>query len=258
MKTEVKIALIGATATVIAALIAVLNGAFHIKSESKGDEASPFVQATTQSGNAIAIHGTQNTVTLPNPSKVGSNVKLVDVIFDENEEQFPTIDIKVRNTGDEPSFIKKVVFSVSEVFVPKEYRNISFKKQNVTWKYDVVFDGNPGSFEKNVSQVVPPHGTDRFTFKLAQDISPPEMSILARFRLKIVYDESDKEVVSENLIVSIPRAIKVSSSFCPSINEDIRLWNIKKIEEFSELSGKRSLWAQEQFEQIEEMKHHDK
>ncbi|SES63136.1 hypothetical protein SAMN04488587_0188 [Methanococcoides vulcani] len=249
METDIIVAIILTFGTVLAAAI----GIYKKKStelEMQKTKSSATTAAADISGTVVTLSGSNHRVTIANSKKQPSKLELVSVDFDESTDEYAKLDIKIRNVGDEPAYIKSVRFVVSDVFVPIEFREIQYSMQPVTWEYDVMFGSNPGILKCNVSQVVEPNGTDRFTIKMAQNESPPLLFMLARFRLEIVYNENDNHLDSENLICLINPGVQVDGCFIADTDTKKLQWNIEKTKEFKKLTGTRSSAADKLFEEI--------
>lgn len=254
MDTEIIVAIIGGLATVVAAIIGI-SRLKNKKSDTTSTGTLTKSAALSIEGSAVAISGDFNRVSFnPLLEKKHSDVRIVDISFDESTGEFPKLDIKIRNTGDEPAFLKKVIFEVSHVFVPIEFRSISFHHQAVSWEYDLQFTGQPGLIECPISQVVQPDGTDRFVFKLGQDCGPVDLPIIVRFSIQIIYNEDNNSVTSDYYICTVPRAVEVYGSYIATASEKEMWWNIEQIAKFSNLSGILSQGAQSQIQHVLERK----
>jgi hypothetical protein len=254
MDTAIIAALIGGFATVVAAIVGVLRLKGK-KSDKTSTDNRLSQKVHSKTAPSVAISGDANIVNIESTAAAKqSDIRLVDIAIDESTDEFPKLDIKIRNTGDEPAFLKKACFEVTHVFVPIEFREISYQMQPVTWEYDVHFTEETGSIESAISQIVQPKGSDRFVFKLGQECGPPGLAIIVRFRVRIVYDEDDKLVDSDYFICTIPRAVEIVGSYIATTDEEKLRWNIEQIVNFSKLTGTQSKGAQRQFEHIRDVK----
>jgi hypothetical protein len=118
-------------------------------------------------------------------------LRTVDISADDNESP-TTLDIKVRNTGAEPCFVKSVEIDVLQVGVLYTWYRPNL--QQVTAEYDVDLDPReptPYVIEVPVSQVIAPQSTDRFVLRLAHapDFDSFVHNVLVRATVRLVYNE---------------------------------------------------------------------
>lgn len=127
-------------------------------------------------------------------------LELVEVSYVETDS-LPKLDIKLRNTGDEVAFVKRVEFHVDKVWTLKWPS--AGGAAPVTADYEVVLptSGDPYIQPVPVSQSVDPNGVDRFTFTLMPDhpLSPFQDDVYL-FHIVVVYDGDSKSVASEDLL----------------------------------------------------------
>ena len=115
-----------------------------------------------------------------------------------------------------------------------------YMMQPISCKYDVEFPGSTGRFSHSVSQVVKGGETDRFAFRIGQEVGPPSLPVLARFSAHLFFDEDRREIVSEPLIISIPGTSAIGPcTIGPVNNELLRLYKAQ-IAAFARLPGKEA------------------
>jgi len=183
--------------------------------------------------------------------------KVSNISFNETLNAYPSVTFEFHGDEDSATNIESIDFILSDVFIPKEFRNVNFDMQPAIWEYDIKFGQEPSTIVHNVSKRIPKNDSELFSFVLAQDLSPAQLPMLARFRVKITYNTENnaaaREVLSEDLIVLIPRAVDIKASYNAGFTESDRLWNVAHIKAFSMLTGKRSPQAEEQFKIIEQV-----
>ncbi|MDQ3818865.1 MAG: hypothetical protein M3362_14490 [Acidobacteriota bacterium] len=103
---------------------------------------------------------------------------------------FPLIDIKVRNTGTEPIFLKKIEFDVKIYEAVQD--ETCYRAFPVSWEYSVLFDSHKkfDHVELNISQVVKPKGVDRFVIVVGQEMGYGEFEYVTYdVAMKLHYNE---------------------------------------------------------------------
>lgn len=140
------------------------------------------------------------------PNYREAKLSLVDVaVIDTNE--FPKLEIKVRNNSDEVVFLKKADISTLDQWdLPRPGARPSAVP--VSWTYDVNVPLK-GLATYSISQEVKPNSVDRFEFRLGSEHSPyPFMGLFAYLlRIKLVYNEDNKEVATPSILLHIPAAM---------------------------------------------------
>lgn len=250
MNAAIWAAIIGGGAAVMAASLPLLRKR-NDKKKEPNESLAPSSATVGGDGAAVVVGGSRNTVNVhAKSSDKLARLEIVDVEIDEPEEGFPFADIKVRNVGDEPAYATKVCLHITHCFVPREFRRINFSMQSVTWEYDLLLDGSCGVIERSISQIVEPKGADRFTIRLAQEVSPPDLPMLVRFDVSLLYDDGKESRYRETLIALVPNLLDVHGLYVADCDEELRIWNIQEIRKFSALPGKVSEWARGQFEEV--------
>lgn len=137
----------------------------------------------------------------------------------------PALDVKLRNLGGQPAFVKRVVFETTEAValrhppVPQARRWTPITATAIpTSAYDVElpFPDEDGGFTvaHDISQVVPPVDIDRFLVRLALRRGRKAGAALFRLRVRLIYNAEDQQVVSEPLIFALPN----TSPHMPSVD----------------------------------------
>ncbi|GEM_PF-4476838 len=252
MDAAIGAAIIGGGAVIVAAILPLLRKHNGKKVETKD---LPVPSNATVEGEgvavAVAVGGSGNVINVHAKSTdKPARLEIVDVEILDPENGFPFADIKVRNVGDEPVYIKKILLEITHCFIPREYRSIHHSMQPITWEYDLLLSGGCELIEKSVSQVVKPKDTDRFAIRIAQKVSPPDLPILVRFNLSLLYDGEKDSKYEPALIALVPSTLEVYGSYTSECDEGLRIWNIEEINKFSTLPGKVSEAAREQFDAV--------
>ncbi len=142
------------------------------------------------------------------PRKKGpSLLKIVDISLHEQKDKYPYIEIKLRNVGDSVAFIKKVIFDIKDVGAFMKVRDDRPCAVPISWNYDIKLSSEAGEYSYEISQVVPPDDVDRFTFTLAHSAGP--LNAIFKIFLKIIYDEDDKEITTEPILINIPSSYDI-------------------------------------------------
>jgi hypothetical protein len=154
------------------------------------------------------------------PSHRNASLSLVDLLVIETDE-FPKIEIKVRNNSDEVVFLKKADLStLGQWDLPKPGARPSAIP--VSWTYDVKVPLR-GMATYSISQEVKPNSVDRFEFRLGSEHSPyPFMGLFAYLlKIKLIYNEDNKELETPLILLHIPASMTpvAFSQFRPSLEE---------------------------------------
>ena len=169
------------------------------------------------------------------PINGDSDIKVVDVSL-TGSINAPLIDIKVRNIGSQPAFLKRAKFIFSNtciltswVFIKPELevrlgetsaiagtRAMSKKSRQVEPSYDYKFSLPPSIYEHyieeiNISQCVGDRDVDRFTFSTyipdeycqEQIVNQTKFypSYIYDFYIEIIYDEDNKLVRTPHMLI---------------------------------------------------------
>ena len=102
----------------------------------------------------------------------------------DNGGMFPIIDIKVRNTGDEPAFISHLDIQIKRKKVVPDLAG--YYALPASWEYTVLLNPHVETDTKTImiSQKVPPNDLDRFFLIIGHDMDYGEL-IYADYELKM-------------------------------------------------------------------------
>jgi len=132
-----------------------------------------------------------------------SDLELVDATFEESAEA-TTLDIKVRNTGEEVAYLKEANFNVERTW--ELWSTIFPGRVPVTGNYDVSLTPADTPYTRTVklSERVDPEEVDRVTFTLTLNDRAKAYSEKTNYvfltTVDLVYDEDDMVMSSENLL----------------------------------------------------------
>ncbi|HCG7109428.1 TPA: hypothetical protein NJ338_004995 [Vibrio parahaemolyticus] len=154
--------------------------------------------------------------------KTDSKVQLVDysVAYPESEVLMPEIDVKLRNTGDQVAFIKKIEFDVLGEATFENCNRPSYRLVEASAEYDVDILGSRG---KEISHSIKPADVDRFKVRVFRANGGPTLTVY-KVALNVVYDEDNKVATSSEPIFlkMVGPAVPVGS-FIPGVSE--QEWN---------------------------------
>jgi hypothetical protein len=168
-------------------------------------------------------------------NKIGnsnSHLRIVDIIVEEEIDEFPVLDLKLKNIGNEIAFLKIIEFHVDEILeiqIPAFPRAIQS-----SWNYDVDLPLNGAPYVKpiSISQAIEPNGIDRFTITVGNSKWHAENlnEYIYHMWFKIIYDEDDKEVRTSDIFIMTKFPQKVQGYVEISPSSDI-LYNNSKVME---------------------------
>jgi len=132
-----------------------------------------------------------------------SELHLVDVGFIESDE-FPKLDIKLRNTGEKVAFLKRADFKVEKIWElcwPDIPPIMAPVKISENYSVMLPISRTPYYVSESVSQSIKRDAVDRFTFTLGTDAALDEsVHYVFLITVELIYDEDDKSLTSPNLL----------------------------------------------------------
>lgn len=130
--------------------------------------------------------------------KLDSKVQLVDysIEYPESDVLVPEIDVKLRNTGDQVAFIKRIVFDVLGEATFEDCNQPHYSLVEASAKYDVDI---LGSRSKEISHSIKPADVDRFKVRVFRPTGGPTLTVY-KVALNVVYDEDSKVTTSSEPI----------------------------------------------------------
>jgi len=150
-----------------------------------------------------------------------ADLKIVDIsITHEEKSPLPKLDIKVRNNSDEVIFIKKVDIICLKSWIITNMPN--FQLVTVSWTYDVTVPINGNKISYPISQDVKPNEVDRFELRLKTEKGAvPGVGISPHLiKITLVFNEDNKEVSSQNILVHIPQYITWAGMHNPGMSPE--------------------------------------
>ncbi|WP_343208024.1 hypothetical protein [Anaerolentibacter hominis] len=214
--------------------IAILSAAFagwKKKRSQKGD-------GTIQVSGDKNIVGDGNVVQIYAAAPVKkSRIKIVDITV--NDEREFIVDIKLRNTGDEVAFLKKISFDIMDYYDLENPQVTEFQMIGPSAEYDVILDDRPRQ-EFSISQSIGPNEVDRFELKMASSTAEARMATIYYLSLSIIYDEDDKTEKSGNYVWAVMSNQRWAGCYINHMNMDIARKNYLKLVEFNQYDGIKS------------------
>lgn len=210
--------------------------------------------------NSQIIQGDSNSINYYSPNnELVSDLRLVDVgISEPNFEQygfflknepisiaintdawtFPVLDVKIRNLGTEVSFLKEAEFQIMKVGVLRNPTTLAYQNIPSSMNYDVLFEENEKEVVRTrISQAIKPNCVDRFTFTIAQSSEELVLPSLYYFQLTIFYDEDNKRLTSNPIVLPVPNVLGWGGGTGFGFNPKLGQENVEIIREFSQLKG---------------------
>jgi hypothetical protein len=186
------------------------------------------------SGNQ-SIVGNNNEVKYYMPSKDDSSVQIVDVEFIADKDG-NYIDIKLRNIGDRIAFIKKIIFTMDEVFPIRIPQRVHYMLVPSTATYNVVLnEKKQQSF--SLSQSVEANDVDRFRIKVASSIAETRSVTIYYFSFALLYDENNKTTDSQKYIACFPSTSEWAACTSSHFEVETAKKNYLELIRLSKLNG---------------------
>ena len=149
------------------------------------------------------------------PKVVGDSLlQLVDATIAETDE-FPKLDIKLRNIGDKVAFLKRATIHVDKLWV---FRPTGLPSaEPVSWNYDIILPikDTPYSVPVEISQVIKPDSTDRFTLSLGNNASQGAEQYVFLIMVELCYDEDNKTLVTGKIAFLANAAASILGMYFP-------------------------------------------
>lgn len=143
------------------------------------------------------------------------DLRLVDVSFQETPTGQNVLDLKLRNVGNAPAFIKRALVTIKDSY---EFEWLAhFSQQEVTWTGNICL---PRDTQVSLSQSIKGGDTDRIQF---QFFSCGRGDIYSEFiyelEITFIYNENDKTITTNPITLYIPRQADVLAA--TGLPEDI-------------------------------------
>ncbi len=202
------------------------------------------------SGDKIII-GDRNKVQITNISKEKqkSDIKIVDISLDEDKEF--TVDIKLRNIGDQVAYIKEISFNILDYYNMLDPQKTLYQLIKPSHTYDVILGKEKQQVFK-VSQRIGANEVDRFQVKLASSIAEARMSTIYYLTLSIIYDEDNKVEQSEKYLWAVPSVREYAGYFISQMDMEIAKKNyleLKKMDGYDAIKSEHFLGILRSYEE---------
>jgi hypothetical protein len=205
-------AIIGGAATVIAALIG-LHKARGMSRAKDGDQSSPLsiggnVRDAIVGSTGVTVDR-RNIVNIQEPQpRRHADLQVVDVRTHRDEQFRRTLDVKLRNNGDEVVFVKRADFTVVQRWnIPDP--GVFPHAVPVSATYDA--DLASGRASVALSQAVEPNGVDRFVCLVGASSTDPDQDrypflglFLYLVQIELLFNETSERLVLPLTLLELP------------------------------------------------------
>jgi hypothetical protein len=127
----------------------------------------------------------------------------------------PVVDLKMRNTGDQAAFLKKVSFNVLDSATFEDCNNPQYDLIIASATYDIDLVKAPS---KAISHVIKPSDVDRIKFRVGRSEGGPTLTVY-KATLQIIYDEDDKTQTSKPFFLRIVGPAYPAGEFIPGTSK---------------------------------------
>lgn len=169
--------------------------------------------------------------------KEKSNIKIVDISFPKSGDFI--IDIKLRNIGDQVTYIKEIAFDILDYYSMGNPQVTQYQLIPSSNTYDVVLGKKERQIFK-ISQGIGANEVDRFQIKMASSIPEPRMPAIYYLFLSIIYDEDSKVEKSEKHIWAVPSNRKWAGCYVSHMDMEIAKKNYLELKRFDSYDGRKS------------------
>ncbi len=155
----------------------------------------------------------------PNSLLSDPNVKLVDysvTYSSESRTLIPEIDLKMRNTGDQVAFIKRLEIEVISEATYEDCRNPAYSLVEVSAEYDIDLIRSP---QINISHAIKPAEVDRIKVSVGRSEGGPTLTVYKTI-LKLIYDEDNKVSKSEPIFLKMMGPTVWAGMFIHGVNKE--------------------------------------
>lgn len=189
------------------------------------------------SGNIANVKGKNNITIIgdtiqfnPTLQKIGSLLELVDLSIDESEE-YPILDFKLRNIGDEIAFIKGLEFIIYDYYRMNNIYMEDYRRIESNHTYDVLLSGNKNEVFQ-ISQAIKPNDVDRFKVKIASNnYDAPYLPTVCYFSTKVIFNKNSF-LESKKMVVAISPIDRIGGRTIRNVNLNIAFNDYKRLCEF--------------------------
>lgn len=171
-----------------------------------------------------------------------SDLRIVDIWINErlDSDDFPQLDVKLRNIGGQVAFLKRIDFHVDKVWTIRH--PATFSATPISCDYHVLLPIKESSYIKSVevSQAIESNSVDRFSITIANDELADAVLYIYRLRLTLVYNENDGKTESDWLFVTSHRPAEIGGIFSFGNMPEFAQQNNKVVNEIADLGGKKT------------------
>lgn len=192
-----------------------LGGAMLFKKKEPKTQNVEGIQASGPVTIYQASDSAHINVSLPS-KRVSAQLKVVDLsIIEDDDNPNPILDLKLRNTGDEVAFVKRISFKTLQHW--DVLTDIHPSLRPVSAIYDVNVSETSGSVvNHNISHELKPQETDRIQLRLSTKYfgDPVGLSIFL-LAGHVIYNEDDSKEDFSHALVNIQPSVLVEGSYFP-------------------------------------------
>jgi len=128
-------------------------------------------------------------------------------IVDDKEDQFPQLDITVRNIGDRIAVLKSAEIHVSGTWT---LLNPWRPKAPISSYYDVILPlRHPNLQTVSLSQAIDPNDADRFAITLGNDLGQGPNKYVYQLSVLFVYDGDNKTFGTQDMLILSRRPSRI-------------------------------------------------
>lgn len=143
-----------------------------------------------------------------------SNLRFVDILIHEENNELPQIEIKIRNVGSKIAFLKSIEFYVEKTWTLSP--PIHYKVELISKNYNIFLplkETTPYTKLEPVSQSIGANDVDRILVTLDNDL--PKGKDYGAYLLKftLIYDEDSKRLESDLYLISGQRPSRIMGEF---------------------------------------------
>ena len=196
------------------------------------------------------INGDNNTMI--QYKKTDSQIEIVDITIEESNE-FPMLDIKLRNSGDTVAYLYKIEVVMDDFFQMYNIYKNGYMMMEPSHNYDMMLTEKDVQ-SLDISQVIPGNDADRFTITLATNTGDePEVPAICTFSIKLYYNDN-QYIESKTMTIPINDPQRYSSIYTYSTDDNLAYQNYKNLCRINEYISIKSTYFNKIFESYEENK----
>lgn len=159
---------------------------------------------------------TKNVNELKQNSSTDSDLRFVDILILEENNELPIIEIKIRNVGSKVAFLKSIEFYVKKTWIL--YPPINYSVEPISKNYNIFLpleETTPYTKLETISQSIGPNDVDRFTVTLDNELPIGKNYGVYLLKFALIYDEDSKRLESDFYLISAQKPSRVLGEFHP-------------------------------------------